>query len=525
MRWWAMAERPGRVYLVGAGPGASDLITIRGAECLRRADVVIYDSLVNPAMLRMAPARAEKIHAGKRGGAGQAVEQSELNRMLVAHARRGRIVVRLKGGDPFIFGRGGEEAEALARARISFEVVPGITSAIAAPAYAGIPLTHRNHGSFVAFVPGHESDSKAAPSSVPWKDLAAAAESRGTLVLMMASGRMRAALGRLTAAGLAGDTAAAAIQWGTTAAQKTVLATVATLAAACEREKLGAPAVVVVGECAALREHLRWAETMALFGRRIVITRAAGDAADFARELRALGAEAIEFPAIETRPPASYAALDRAIGRLDKFDWIIFTSARGVESFVARLRTLGRDIREMGAVSICAIGPATAQRVRDHALRVAAMPAEYRAEAIIPAIGARRIRGARILIPRAQVAREVLPRELRKMGARTVEVAPAYRTVKPRGAQVEWMRELARAGAIDLVVFTSSSTVTNFSEMVGAAAKGLRAAVIGPITGETARKRGFEVVVRPGDYTVPALIAAIREHFAPPGRARTAGAS
>jgi uroporphyrinogen III methyltransferase / synthase len=511
-----MAERQGRVYLVGAGPGASDLITLRGADCMRRADVVIYDSLVNPAILRHAPAGAEKILAGKRAAAGKKIDQGELNRMLVERARQGGIVVRLKGGDPFIFGRGGEEAEALARAGIPFEVVPGVTSAIAAPAYAGIPLTHRDHGSFVAFVPGHEAESKRVPSPVPWKELAGAARQGGTLVLMMAAERMRSAMARLIGAGLARDTPAAAIQWGTTASQKTVLATIATIAAACKREKLGAPAVIVVGDCAALREHLKWAEAAPLFGRRIVVTRAADEAGDFARELRALGAEAIEFPVIEAAPPESYAALDRAIGRLGEFDWIIFTSARGVESFLERLRALGHDIRTMGAAAICAIGPATAERLRSYALRVAAMPEEYRAEAIIPAIGERRIRGARILIPRAQVAREVLPQQLRKHGARLVEVAPAYRTIRAHDAQIEWMRALVSAGAIDLVTFTSSSTVANFAEMAGQAARGLNAAAIGPITAEAARNRGFKVVVQPEQYTVAALLAAIREHFAPP---------
>jgi uroporphyrinogen III methyltransferase/synthase len=515
-----MAERRGTVYLVGAGPGAADLITLRGAQCLRRADVVIYDSLVNPAILRYAPARAKKILAGKRAEAGLKIAQRDINRMLVEHARRGEIVVRLKGGDPFIFGRGGEEAQALARARIAFEVVPGITSAIAAPAYAGIPLTHRDHGSFVALVPGHEAQSKRAASPVPWKELARAARRGGTLVLMMATRGMSGAMARLGEAGLPHNTPAAAVQWGTTASQKTVLATLSTISAACEREGLAAPAVVVVGNCAALRERLKWAEAAPLFGRRIVVTRAGDDATDFARELRALGAEAIEFPVIEIAPPSSYAALDRAIGRLPRFDWIIFTSARGVDGFIGRLRTLGRDIRDMGAAAICAIGPATAERLRSYALRVAAVPREYRAEAIIPAIGERRVRGARILIPRAQVAREILPAQLRAHGARLVEVAPTYRTIRPRGGQIDWMRALAGAGAIDLVTFTSSSTAANFATMIGKRARGLNAAAIGPITAETARRCGFHVVVEPKLYTVASLLAAIRGHFAPPPRRR-----
>ncbi|HKM99529.1 MAG TPA: uroporphyrinogen-III C-methyltransferase [Candidatus Binataceae bacterium] len=519
-----MPERRGRVYLVGAGPGAFDLITLRGADCLAQADCVIYDYLVNADLLRLASPKAELIFAGKKGGSGKAIEQSALNAMLIERARRGQTVVRLKGGDPFIFGRGGEEAEALARAKIHFEVVPGVTSAIAAPAFAGIPLTHRNYGSFVAFVTGHEDASKRARAGVPWKELAQAAKRGGTIVLLMATARMSTSLASLARAGLSPRTPAAAVQWGTTAAQKTVLATLATLAAQCEREKLGAPAIIVVGESARLRERLGWFEKLPLFGRRIVVTRSREASAAFARDLRALGADAIEFPTIETAPPASYAALDRAIARLDRFDWIIFTSATGVECFIARLRTLGNDIRTLGNASLCAIGPATAERLQNYALRVAAMPAEYRAEAIIPAIGARRIRGARILIPRAQVAREILPQTLREKGAREVEVAPAYRTIKPAKAAVERIRSLIDAGEIDLATFTSSSTVANFCDLVGDV-KGLKAAVIGPITADTARRRGLDVVVRPARYTVPALIDAISTHFALWRSGRTHGAS
>ena len=323
----------GKVFLVGAGPGAVDLITMRGAEILSRAQVVVYDSLVNPGLLRLAPASAELIHAGKRGGAHKDLEQSEINAMLIAHARKGMAVVRLKGGDPFIFGRGGEEAEALAAAGVAFEVVPGVTSAIAAPAFAGIPLTHREHGSFVAFVTGHEDESKGA-ASVPWDELARAANPRGTIVILMATARLRGVLKRLADAGLPATTPAAAIQWGTVASQKTVASTLAALADEVERAQLGAPAVVVVGQCADLREHLKWAERMPLFGRRIVVTRASDKVSTFARELRALGAEVIEFPTIETVAPDSYATLDTSIARLDAFDWIIFTSATGVEAFI-----------------------------------------------------------------------------------------------------------------------------------------------------------------------------------------------
>jgi len=515
-------QKRGRVFLVGAGPGAPDLITMRGADVLGRADVVIYDHLVSPELIRLAPPKARLIYAGKSGGAEKkGIEQSELNAMLIEQARKGRVVIRLKGGDPFIFGRGGEEAEALARADVRFEVIPGVTSAIAAPAFAGVPLTHREHGSFVAFVTGHEDESKVSGSTVPWDELVAAARGgRGTIVILMATARMGATLERIRAAGLAGETPAAAVQWATTAAQKTVSATLATLAEASARAGIGAPAVIVVGQCAGLREHLKWAERMPLFGRTVVVTRSRETASEFAASLRRLGAEVVEFPTIETVAPRSYAALDRAIARLrapagKSFDWIIFTSAMGVESFVERLKSRGRDIRELGRASIAAIGPATAARLADYGLHAAAVPDEYRAEQIIPAIGIKRVAGKRFLIPRAEVAREALPEILRDKGAKEVEVVPAYRTVKPKGAPIERMSELIAAGSIDLVTFTSSSTVTNFCELVGAPASLLKAAAIGPITAATAEDHGFEVVVTPAKYTIAALTEAIREYFAP----------
>jgi uroporphyrinogen III methyltransferase/synthase len=507
-----MPERQGRVYLVGAGPGAFDLITVRGAECLRQADCVVYDYLVNPDLTQLASPKAELIFAGKKGGAGKAMDQAALNALLIDRARKGRKVVRLKGGDPFIFGRGGEEAEALSRAKIPFEVVPGVTSAVAAPAFAGIPLTHRKLGSFVAFVTGHEHETRTGRTHVPWKDLARTARGGGTIVLLMATARMRAALASLVRAGLAARTPAAAVQWGTTAAQKTVTATAGTLAARCDEEKLGAPAIIVVGKSVDLREELRWFEKLPLFGRRIVVTRAREAGAAFARGLRALGAEAIEFPTIETARLTNYSVLDEAIDGIDRFDWIIFTSATGVDAFIARLQALRRDLRSIGDAWLCAIGPATAARLEQYALQVTAVPSEYRAEAIIPAIGPERIRGARILVPRAQVAREVLPEMLRQAGAAEVLVAPAYRTVKPKTPAVQRIRALIEDNQLDLVTFTSSSTVTNFCELTGKV-KGLKAAAIGPITAETARKHGFEVVVRPDQYTVPALIEAICEHF------------
>jgi uroporphyrinogen III methyltransferase / synthase len=507
------SDSSGKVFLVGAGPGAIDLITMRGAEILACAQVVIYDSLVNPGLLRLAPASAELIYAGKRGGAHKDLEQSEINAMLIERARKGMAVVRLKGGDPFIFGRGGEEAEALAAAGVAFEVVPGVTSAIAAPAFAGIPLTHREHGSFVAFVTGHENESKGAVS-VPWDELARAANPRGTIVILMATARLRVVLKRLADAGLPAATPAAAIQWGTVASQKTVASTLAALADDVERAQLGAPAVVVVGQCADLREHLKWAERMPLFGRRIIVTRASDKVSTFARELRALGAEVIEFPTIETSAPDSYAILDASIERLDKFDWIVFTSATGVEAFIGRMKTLQQDIRAMGTASLAAIGPATAAALKEYALIVDAMPTEYRGEAIVDAIGAKKIRQARILIPRAQVAREVLAQMLRERGAAEVVVAPAYKTVVPSAAAIDRIRQTLSSSGYDLIAFTSSSTASNFAEIVGKPNPATKAAAIGPITASTAEQLGFEVVAIPREYTIPGLVAAIRDYFA-----------
>jgi uroporphyrinogen III methyltransferase / synthase len=508
-------EKCGKVYLVGAGPGAPDLITVRGAEVVRNADIVVYDYLASPEIVNLAPAAVQRIYVGKTGDRSQQFEQAAINQILIQHARAGKRVVRLKGGDPFIFGRGGEEAEALAAAGVGFEVVPGVTSAIAVPAFAGIPLTHREYGSFVIFVPGHQGGEKNSAPTIPWDDLARAASSRGTVVILMATVHMRENLTRLMAGGLAGETPGAVIQWGTTAAQKTVAAPIAALADEAERAGLGAPAVIVVGECARFATTLNWTERLPLFGRRIVVTRAAAGTEVFAKRLRQLGAEAIEFPTIETKAPDSYLQLDAAIGRLKTFDWIVFTSATGVEAFIERLRHLEVDIRAAAGARIAAIGPATAARLRHYGLNIAAVPREYRAEALVEALSEQVIKGARILVPRAQVAREILPQLLYEKGAKEVVVAPAYKTVTPQHNDIERMRQLVRTGAIDLITFTSSSTVNNFQAILDGEAPRLKAAVIGPITAQAARTRGFDVVVSPTAYTIDSLLDAILQYFNP----------
>jgi len=512
-----MAEGAGKVYLVGGGPGAADLVTLRAAELVRDADVVVYDILANEDLLGAASASAELMCAGDAAGGAMTLKREDLTRILIERARAGKSVVRLSDGDPFFFGHAADEAAALAAAGIDFEVVPGVSLAFAAPAFAGIPLTYREHGSMVTFVNLDQDAAIAEPPSL-WAELASAGRGRGTLVLSMGSARMRESLERLTAERMPADTPAAAIFDGTLAAQRVVAATLATLAAETERAKLAGPAIIVVGECASLRNRLRWFEPRPLFGRRIVVTRGSANAAALTRPLRAHGAEVIEFPTIQTTQPDSYAALDAALANLASFDWVIFTSATGVDSFIARLTALGRDIRELGAARIGAIGPATAAQLKRYALRIAVQPSEYRAEAIVEAIGEARIRGARFLIPRAQVAREALPEMLADQGASAVEVVPSYKTVMPKGARTERIRRLVDAGAIDLVAFTSSSTVTNFCAIVGAVPHGLKAGAIGPITAETARTLGFEVVVSPSEYTIDALVAAITEYFAKRGK-------
>ncbi|HTT77920.1 MAG TPA: uroporphyrinogen-III C-methyltransferase [Candidatus Binataceae bacterium] len=506
-------RKSGRVFLAGAGPGDPDLITLRGAELIRTADVIIYDNLVAYAALQLARDDAELIFAGKKGGAAGNVPQPEINRLLIEHAQRGRRVVRLKGGDPFIFGRGGEEAEALRAAGIEYEIVPGVTSAIAVPAFAGIPLTHRDHGSFVTILTGHLDPAKDVEAAIPWTGLAQAAEGRGTLVILMGTAQLRDNLDHLINRGMPPTTPAAAIQWGTTASQRSVAGTLANLAAKATQAGLGAPAVIVVGECAALGDQLGWYERMPLFGRRIIVTRAAGEAPGLIERLRSLGAEAIGVPVIATAPPSSYALLDRAIAGLGSFDWIIFTSAKGVEAFMQRLRTLRRDIRELGNAAIAAIGPATAARVANYALTVAAMPTEYRAERLIDALTPQRIKGVRILIPRAETAREVLPEMLRAAGASEVVVAPAYSTIRPKAKASDHLRSLLDAAPIDLVTFTSPSTVKNWIELAGSAGKKFKAAVIGPITAEAARAHGLDVAVEALTYTVDGLVAAIEKHY------------
>ena len=504
---------PGTVYLVGAGPGAPELLTLAGARVLARADVVIYDYLASPRLLDHAPAHAARILVGKHGG-GQRTEQSVITNLLLEHARAGRTVVRLKGGDPFVFGRGGEEAEALAAAGIPFEIVPGVSSAVAVPAYAGIPLTHRDLASSFTVLTGYEYPDKP-EMAVHWD---AVAQRGNTLVFLMTTRQLGANMDKLIAHGLAPDTPAAVIRWGTVGEQETVTATVATIAEAAAARHLQPPAIAVVGQVVRLRETLAWYERKPLFGRCLVVTRPRAQAAGFIDALSDLGADVLPCPTIEIVPPASWAPLDDAIDRLASYDWLVLTSVNGVAMFFDRLRERRRDVRALHRARVAAVGSETAAAIAERGLQVDVVPDEFRAEAVAEAMRVAGVAGARVLLPRAAVAREILPIMLRDAGA-TVDEVPAYETITP-GADLSELRDRLARKAVDLVTFTSSSTVRNFVALLGADAPallaGVRAACIGPITADTAREAGLEVVVQPSTYTIAAFTDAIVAHLRNP---------
>ena len=498
----------GRVYLVGAGPGDPGLLTLRGRECIAEADVILCDDLVDRRVLRHARADATVVASGKRGGPADRDRQQEaIHERMIAEARAGRVVVRLKGGDPFVFGRGGEEAARLGEAGIPFEVVPGVTSAIAAAAYAGIPVTHRGAGASFAVVTGQEAPGL--EGRVDWEALARIE----TLVILMGFRRIAEVTARLVGAGRAAETPAACVAAGTRPDQRTVVATLGTLAERAVAEGLGSPAVIVVGDVVRLRERLRWFENRPLLGRRIVVTRPPGQAQAFRERLERLGAETIEAPAITIEPSPDPDAFDAALAALDRFDWIVFTSANGVEAFFARLFGRGGEIRDLGRAALAAIGPATAEALRRRGLRVETVPEEFRAEGLSAALGAR-VSGARVLLPRAAGARDVLPRVLAEAGADVVDV-PTY-TSRPASSLPDEVREDLAAGRIDAVTFTSSSTVSAFVPLLRAVGLTFgRAAVacIGPVTAATARELGLVVDVEARRYTSEGLAEALVDYY------------
>lgn len=502
-----------KVYLVGAGPGDPELITIKGRRVLAAADAVLYDGLVHPALVELAPSHAERLRVGKKDSE-RPYSQDEINHLLIERARQGKTVVRLKGGDPFIFGRGGEEVEALAEAGIDFEVVPGVTAPLGAAAYCGVPLTHREHTSVVTFLTGHDV------ARVDWEKVGAAQ----TLVLFMAWRHLEAIVGRLIAAGKPPETPALAVRWATCPTQRTVTAPLAELASQVAAAGMKPPLTVIIGAVVRLSEKLNWFERLPLFGRRIVITRAAEQAAAVAERLRSLGAAAIELPVIAVRPLEDYSVLDEAIRRLPDYDWLVFTSANGVRFFFERLDCSERDVRALPA-KICAIGPATRRALEAFHVKVDLVPDEYVAEGLVRAFSSQAISGKRVLVARAETARELLPEELRRLGAR-VDVAPAYRTLIPEDAA-----ERARAvfeTKPDWVLLTSSSTVKNLFTLLGRnALEGVKLASIGPVTSATARELGLTVAVEAKPYTIDGLIEAILhvERSNPTARGRPGGPS
>jgi len=484
------------VYLVGAGRGDPDLITIKGRRALEHADAVLFDHLAPEALLDLAPASAERVYVGKKKSS-HAYTQEEICAMLVERARRGLTVVRLKGGDPFIFGRGGEEAEALADAGIPFEVIPGVTTPLGIAAYTGVPLTHREHTSAVTFVTGH------AVAAIDW-DKVGHAE---TLVIFMGLTAFPEIARELIARGRASETPAMAVRWATRPDQETIAGTLATLPELIAQCGMKPPATIVVGEVVRLREKLDWYERLPLFGKRIVVTRAKGQADALSSRLRALGAHVIEMPTIEIRPAADYGPLDRAIAELASYDWLIFTSANGVRYFMERLDVSTVDLRQLRA-RICAIGPATRSAVEALHLKVDLMGKEYVAEGLIAAFAPHDLAGKRVLLPRAAVARDLVPNELARRGAR-VDVVEAYRTVIPDEA-ADRVREIL-AHPPYCVTFTSSSTVQNFVSAAGALPPATKAVSIGPITSGTARDLGIPIAAEARVFTIDGLVEAILE--------------
>lgn len=518
---------PGTVYLIGAGPGDPGLITVRGRELLQTADVIVYDRLAHPTLLDYVRPDAERVYVGK-VSAHHAMKQPDINALLIDRAQQGKNVARLKGGDPFVFGRGGEEAEECRAAGIPFEIVPGVTSAIAAPAYAGIPVTHRDMASSFAIITGHErDDSRESGTRLPgeaeqrrnWAHIATAGD---TLIFLMGVEALPEITARLQENGRAASTPVALVQWGTWTQQRVVTGTLATISDEVKRAGLTPPAVCVVGEVVTLREKLRWFDdltTRPLFGKKIVVTRAREQASALSDLLRTRGAQPLEFPAIQISPLHDISVLDAALLKLDTYQWIVLTSTNTVPVLAERLAVLGRDARAFHATRIAAIGPATAEALRQHlGLRADFVPTEAVAEALLAEWPDKNVAGQRILLPRALEAREILPEQLQERGA-IVDVIPVYETRMDGDASAQLRLQLQN-GEIDVLTFTASSTVRNFAQALEQEPNSLPAlvgrttiAAIGPVTAQTVREFGLQVDIEAPEHTIPGLVAAIEQFF------------
>jgi len=492
---------------VGAGPGDPKLITVKGSECIAKADVLVYDRLASRRLLALARPDCELIYCGKSPDR-HTLRQEEINQVLVDKGLEGKIVTRLKGGDPFVFGRGGEEAEALLDAGIQFEVVPGITSAIAVPAYAGIPVTHRDITTSFAVITGHEDPTKN-ETTIHWDHLA---QSHGTLVFLMGMANLPMIARKLMDNGKKPATPVAIIQWGTRPEQRTLVGQLDTIAVEVQKQGFSNPSIIIVGDVVSMREKLKWFEKKPLFGQRIVVTRARHQASELSLAIESLGGEAWEFPMIEIAPPTESSYLIKAINNLKDFEWLIFTSSNGVEGFFAELKNQERDVRDLAGIEIVAIGPATLVALEQRGLRASFVPEEFRAEKIIEGLSSRILAGQKVLLARAEEARDILPESLKARGVEVWDV-PAYKTVICSTNREE-LQQMLREKEIHTVTFTSSSTVRNFVTLLDgdvSILKDVRLYSIGPITSATAQELGLTIFKEAAQYTISGLVEALLE--------------
>lgn len=499
----------GKVYLIGAGPGDPGLLTLKAKHCLEIADVVVYDYLADPRIVAFSNKNAEMIYVGKQA-ANHAMSQWQINELLVKLASEGKIVARLKGGDPLVFGRGGEEAIELTKAGLPFEFVPGVTSAIAAAAYAGIGVTHRAIATSFAVVTGHEDPTKP-ESQINWKGLATSVD---TLVFLMGVENIEKISSQLIANGRPADTPAAVIRWGTRPNQSTLITTLGEAAADVVRTGMKPPAIFVVGNVVNLRSQLQWFDNKPLFGKTVIVTRARAQASDLTAKLEAEGAKVVEVPAIKIVPPADFAPLDEAVANIADYKWLILTSANGVEYFFNRMEVAGKDARALAGVKIAAIGSATAAALKGFGIKADLIPSAYKAEELAEALEGEVKAGDKLLLARAKVAREVLPEKLRALGCE-VDVVTAYETVADCENKEELV-ELLSSGEASVVTFTSSSTVSNLIEALGEDKELLNKAAlacIGPVTEATLNKAGFKSSINAEQYTIDGLMKAIKEFY------------
>lgn len=509
------SKRCGKVYLVGAGPGDPGLITVRGKYLLEKAEVLVYDYLASKRLLKHVPKDAELIYAGKRGGVKHTHTQEEINQMLVDHAMSGKVVVRLKGGDPFIFGRGGEEVQELFKAGVPFEVVPGVTSATAAATYAGIPITHREHTASVAFLTGHEDPTKGT-SNIDWSKLATGA---GTIVVYMGIKNLPIIMDNLLKHGRDPKTPVAVVRWASTPEQRSVVGTVETIADIVAEANIKPPSLIIIGDVVKLKAVTDWYEKRPLFGKKIIVTRTREQASELMAGLEEYGANCVEYSTINIQPVDSYEVLDEEMERLNEYHWILFTSLNGVKYFFERLYAMGKDSRDLKGPDIAAVGKSTADFLLQYGVNADLIPNVFTGEGLAESLLDQGVEGRNILIPRALQGREILPETLRGAGAQ-VTVAPVYQNQPPQGRR-EALREELESGEVDMITFTSSSTVRNFLAMVDAddvdellrLLQGVKIAAIGPITAKTVTDNGLTVDIQPEEFTIDALTQAIVEEF------------